>query len=94
MAFASIFVPNFILQAVVRAEPALRERAVVLVEGTPPLCSVIAIDEKAVKLGMKIGMPKTDAEQFAGLKIRPSSPSQEKTAHAALLDIGWSVSPR
>jgi protein ImuB len=94
MAFASIFVSNFILQAVVRAEPALRERAVALIEGTPPLCSVVAISEKAAQMGMKIGMTKTDAEQFAGLEIRSRSQAQEKTAHAALLDIGWSVSPR
>jgi protein ImuB len=94
MAFASIFVPNFMLQAVARAEPALRERALALVEGTPPLCSVIAISEKAAQMGMKVGMAKTDAAQFTGLETRPRSRSQEKTAHAALLDIGWSVSPR
>ena len=82
------------LQAVVRAEPVLRERALVLVEGTPPLCSVIAINERAAQMGMKAGMAKTDAAQFAGLEIRPRSRSQEKTAHATLLDIGWSVSPR
>jgi protein ImuB len=94
MSFASIFVPHFMLQAVVRAEPALRERALALVEGTPPLCSVVAINEKAAQMGMKVGMAKTDATQFAGLEIRSRSQSQEKTAHAALLDIGWSVSPR
>jgi len=94
MAFASIFVPNFLLQAVVRAEPALCERALALIEGNPPLCSVIAINEKAARTGIEIGITKTDAEQFAGTEIRPRSPAQEKTAHAALLDIGWSVSPR
>jgi protein ImuB len=94
MAFASIFVPHFMLQAVVRAEPALRERALALVEGIPPLYNVIAINEQATHLGMKVGMTKTDAEQFAGLEIRPRLPAREKMAHAVLLDIGWSVSPR
>jgi protein ImuB len=94
MAFASIFVPNFLLQAVVRAEPALGERALALIEGNPPLCRVVAINEKAAQRGIEIGMTKTDVEQFAGAEIRPRSPAQEKTAHAALLDIGWSVSPR
>jgi len=94
MAFASIFVPNFSLQAVVRAESALCERALALIEGNPPLCSVIAINEKAAQMGIGIAMTKTDAEQFAGAEIRPRSLAQEKTAHAALLDIGWSVSPR
>ena len=94
MAFASIFVPNFPLQAVARAEPGLRERALALVEGNPPLCNVVAINEKAARMGIGTGMTKTDAEQFAGAEIRPRSLAQEKAAHAALLDIGWSVSPR
>jgi protein ImuB len=94
MAFASIFVPNFMLQAVVRAEPELSERALALVEGTPPLCRVAAISEKAARAGVEVGMAKTNAEEFAGLEIRPRSRPQEKSAHAALLDIGWSVSPR
>jgi protein ImuB len=94
MAFASVFVPNFPLQAVVRNEPALRERAIALIEGNPPLCSVIAANEKAAQVGITIGMTKTDAEQFSGVEIRSRSLPQEAIAHAALLDIGWSVSPR
>ena len=94
MAFASIFVPNFPLQAVVRSEPALRGRPLALIAGNPPLCSVIAVSEKTAHIGVGVGMTKTDAEQFAGLEIRPRSPGQEKTAHAVLLDVGWSVSPR
>ncbi|HXQ25720.1 MAG TPA: hypothetical protein VN822_04865 [Candidatus Acidoferrales bacterium] len=94
MAFASVFVPNFMVQAVVRAEPALRESALALVEGKPPLCSVTAVNEKAAQMGIEIGMAKTNAARFAGLEIRPRSLSQEEIAHAVLLDIGWSVSPR
>ncbi len=94
MAFASIFVPNFILQAVVRAEPALRERALALIDGNPPLCSVVAINEKAAQAGIELGMTKMNAAQFADLEMRPRSRPQEKIAHAVLLDIGWSVSPR
>jgi protein ImuB len=94
MAFASILIPNFMLQAVVRAEPALRERALALLDGNPPLCSVVAINEKAARAGIEIGMTKMNAAQFSGLEMRPRSRPQEKIAHAVLLDIGWSVSPR
>jgi protein ImuB len=94
MAFASIFVPNFMVQAVVRAEPALRERAIALIDGNPPLCNVVAVDEKAAQAGIECGMTKTNAAQFPGVEIRPRSRPQEKTAHAALLDVGWSVSPQ
>ncbi len=94
MAFASIFVPNFMLQAVVRAEPALRERIVALIEGNPPLCHVVAVNERAVRAGIEIGMTKLNAAQFSGVEMRPRSPAQETIAHGVLLDIGWSVSPR
>jgi nucleotidyltransferase/DNA polymerase involved in DNA repair len=94
MAFASIFVPNLMVQAVVRAEPGLRGRALVLVDGTPPLCNVVAVNEGAARMGVPIGVTKTNAEQFAGLEIRARSAALEKSAHAALRDAGWSVSPR
>lgn len=94
MAFASIFVPNFMVQAVVRAEPALRERAIALIDGNPPLCNVVAVEEKAARAGIACGMTKTNTAQFPGVEIRPRSRPQEKTAHAALLDVGWSVSPQ
>jgi len=94
MAFASIFVPHFMLQAVVRADSALRERALVLIDGNPPSSSVVAINERAARMGIERGMAKANAAQFAGVEIRPRSRAQEKIAHAALLDIGWSVSPR
>jgi protein ImuB len=94
MAFASIFVPNFMLQAVVRAEPALREQIVALIDGNPPLCHVVAVNERAVRAGLEIGMTKLNASQFAGVEMRPRSSAQETIAHGVLLDIGWSVSPR
>ncbi len=94
MAFASIFVPNFRVKAVVRAEPELRGRALALVEGVPPLCHVTAVNERAARMGVETGMTKANAEQFAGLEIRGRSEILEKSAHAALLDTGWSISPR
>jgi protein ImuB len=94
MAFASIFVPNFMLQAVVRAEPALRERAMALIDGNPPLCNVVVVNEKAARAGVEIGMTKMNAAQFTGVEIRSRSRVQEKIAHDVLLDIGWSISPR
>ncbi len=39
-------------------------------------------------------MAKSQAAQFTAVEIRHRSPAQEKAAHEALLDLGWSVSPR
>jgi hypothetical protein len=94
MAFASIHVPGFSVQAVVRAEPALRGHAIALVDGTPPLWSVVAANEAAVQAGIQLGMAKAQAKQFSGVEIRQRSRGQEEAAHTALLDLGWSVSPR
>ena len=94
MSFAAIHIPDFIVQAVVRGEVALRERAVAIVEGTSPLWSVVAANRRAAQVGIELGMAKSQAAQFTGVEIRHRSPAQEKTTHEALLDLGWSVSPR
>ena len=94
MAFASIFVPDFSVQAVVRAEPALRGCAIALIDGTPPLWTVVAANEAALRAGVKLGMAKTQAEQFSGVEIRQRSRGQEGISHTALLDLCWSISPR
>src|ERR1039457_1273132 len=94
MAFASVYVPNFMVQAVVRAEPDLRDRALALVDGDPPLSKIVAVNEAAWQAGIELGMGGSQATQFGKVEIRRRSPSREKAAHAALLDVGWSVSPR
>ncbi len=94
MAFASIHVPEFSIQAVVRAELAVRERAIALVEGSPPQERVVALNEAAALAGISLGMAKSQAAQFHCVEIRQRSHLEEQSAHAALLDIGWSISPR
>jgi protein ImuB len=94
MAFASIYVPNFMAQTIVRAEPDLRDRAVALVDGCPPLWKIVAANQAALREGIELGMGGSQALQFCKVEVRHRSPEQEKAAHAALLDVGWSVSPR
>jgi protein ImuB len=94
MAFASIHIPGFPIQSVVRSEPALRNRAIALVDGTPPLWTVIAANVAALQAGIQLGVAKSQAAQFCAIEIRQRSQPQEKAAHAALLDLGWSMSPR
>lgn len=94
MAFASIHVPDFSIQAVVRAEPAFREGAIALVEGSPPQERVVAMNAAAARAGIGLGMAKSQAAQFHSVEIRQRSHLEEQSAHAALLDIGWSISPR
>ena len=94
MAFACIYIPDFMVQSVVRAEPALRDCALVLISGNPPLWNVVAANPAALEAGIQLGMTKAQAAEFCGVQVCPRSESQEKAAHAALLDVAWSVSPR
>jgi len=82
------------VQAVMRHEPQLRAGPLALVDGTPPLVRVIAANDFAWRAGIQLGMAKSQVEQFFGVEIRHRSRAQEEAAHAALLDLGWSISPR
>src|SRR5580704_14205675 len=91
--FACIFVPNFPMAAVFRAEPELRARAVAIFEGKPPLEKVFAVNESAGRVGIMPGMTKAQAEFCSELTLRPRSLLQESVAHAVLLDCAQSFSP-
>jgi protein ImuB len=93
MPFACIYVPNFPVAAVLRAEPELRARAIAVLEGKPPLEKVLAVNEKATRVGIAPGMTKAQAELCAELTLRSRSPLQESATHAALLDCAQSFSP-
>ncbi len=93
MPFACIYVPNFLVAAALRAEPELQARALAILEGKPPLETIIAVNEKAHRLGITPGMPKAQAELCAELALRPRSALRESAAHAALLDCAQSFSP-
>jgi protein ImuB len=93
MPFACIYVPNFLVATALRAEPELQTRAVAILEGKPPLEKVIAINEKAGRLDIALGMTKAQAELRSELVLRSRSSLQESAAHAALLDCAQSFSP-
>jgi protein ImuB len=93
MSFACIFVPNFPVAAVLRAQPELRAQAVAIFEGKPPMEKVFAVNEGAGRIGIMPGMTKAQAELCSELTLCPRSPLQESAAHAALLDCAQSFSP-
>ena len=98
--FACIYIPDFPVEAIVRVEPLLREQAVAVLEGKPPLVRVVALNEKARLLGMEAGMTKLQAGIFTAPEgknsaiLRQRSPKQETAAHSALLDVAHAFTPR
>ena len=94
MAFACLFVSDFPVQAVVRLEPELRGKPVAILSGAAPLTKVFAVNQEARVLGVEAGMTKVQVESLKGITWKWRSASQEATAHAALLDCAWTISPR
>ncbi|HEV2492525.1 MAG TPA: DNA polymerase Y family protein [Terriglobia bacterium] len=92
--YACIHVPDFPLQALARHEPALHSRLAAVVQGTPPLCAVIVANAPARALGVAPGMTRMEVAPLPSLEIRHRSSAEESSAHAALLDLGFSISPR
>jgi len=94
MLFACIYVPEFPVEALVRTSLELREKAVAVLDGTPPLLAVIAANARARAAGIEVGMTKLQAEACPGVHLRRRSLAQEVAANAALLDCAYAFSPR
>jgi protein ImuB len=94
MTFCAIFVSDFLVQAVTRADATLRNRPIALLDGRTPNFQVIAVNSSASVLGVTLGMTKAAAAEFAGIELIPRRNDLEISAHAALLDAAWSFSPR
>jgi len=94
MTFCAIFVPNFLLQAAVRADATVRNRALALLDGRTPNFHVIAVNAQASVLGVTLGMTKASVADFPGVEVIARRKDVEISAHAALLDAAWSFSPR
>ena len=59
MPFACIFVPDFPVEALLRAEPELRTQAVAVLEGKAPLQKIFAVNQKARLVGISPEMTKS-----------------------------------
>ena len=56
----------------------LRAQPAGIVEGTPPLLTIVAKNKKAGALGLQIGMTKSQAEQIPGLQLRRARPRRKR----------------
>src|SRR6059036_905861 len=104
MRFASVFIPNFPLQTAIRLKTEVawpdgkkiptQECALAILDGKPPWVTVIAVNEKAWRAGVDVGMTKLQAESCPSVILRHRGLAQEKAAQAALLDCAHVISPR
>jgi protein ImuB len=94
MLFACIYVPDFPVEAILRTAPELREQIVAVLDGTPPMLTVVAANGRARAAGIEIGMTKLQAEACPGVRLRRRSFIEETAARDALLDCAHAFSPR
>jgi len=94
MLFACIYVPELPVQALARTAPELREQPMAVLDGTPPLLTIIAANQQARALGIEIGMTKLQAEVCPNIRLSHRSIAQEEAAYNALLDCTYAFSPR
>jgi protein ImuB len=98
MLFGCIHVPDFSVQASLRAEAgadvSFQADAIAVLDGPESLLKVFACNDRARQAGIEIGMTKLQAEACPGVVLRKRITEQEESAQAALLDCAYRFSPR
>jgi len=92
--FAVVHVPRFALQAVLRHEPMLWQRPVVLVDPGPGTPRVIEFNDAAHAAAVEPGLTAPQAlARCPGMVVRHRSVSTEEAARAALIQAAHAFSP-
>ena len=92
--FATIYLPNFYLQAAMRHQPELCDKPVALIEEHERKPLIIQPNEAAENAGIRKGMTPSQAlarSQRVVIKVR--SPTQEKSIQEILLHYAFTLSP-
>jgi nucleotidyltransferase/DNA polymerase involved in DNA repair len=92
--FATIYLPNFYLQAATRHQPELHEKPVALIEEQERKPLIIQLNEPAEKAGIRKGMTPSQAlARSLRVVIKVRAYSQEKTMQDILLHYAFTLSP-
>ena len=82
--FVCVLVPNFPAQTLVRLRPDLRAVAVAVLAGERPFEQVCSLNLAALRLGLQIGMSRSEASTFPA-QLRSRSAKEERASKLALL---------
>ena len=94
MMFATIYLPNFYLQAATRHQPELCEKPVALIEEHERKPVVIQLNEAAENAGIRKGMTPSQAlARSLQVVIKVRAPTQEKSIQEILLHYAFTLSP-
>ena len=92
--FATIYLPNFYLQAAMRHQPELRAQPVALLEEQEKKPVIIQLNEVAEQAGIRKGMTPSQAlARYLQVTIKARARMQEKSIQEMLLHYAFTLSP-
>ena len=92
--FATIYLPNFYLQAAMRHQPELRAQPVALLEEQEKKPVIIQLNEAAEQAGIRKGMTPSQAlARYLQVTIKVRGRMQEKSIQEMLLHYAFTLSP-
>ena len=92
--FATIYLPNFYLQAATRHQPELRAKPVALIEEQDRKPIIIQLNEAAEKSGIRKGMTPSQAlARSLRVVIKVRRRAQEKSIQEILIYYAFTLSP-
>jgi nucleotidyltransferase/DNA polymerase involved in DNA repair len=92
--FATIYLPNFYLQAATRHQPELRAKSVALIEEQERKPVVIQLNEAAEKAGIRKGMTPSQAlARWLQVVIKVRAHMHEKSIQGILIQCAFTLSP-
>ena len=92
--FATIYLPDFYLQAALRHQPELRGKPVALIDDREKKAVLIQLNAVAEQIGVRCGMsPSQGLARCLQLLVKTRIPSQEKLLQEILLHFSGTLAP-
>ena len=92
--FATIYLPNFFLQAALRHQTGLEGKPVALIDDQAQKAAIIQLNHAAEEAGIRLGMtPSQGLARDLSLIVKTRARAQEKFLDELLLHFGYTLTP-
>lgn len=92
--FATLYIPDFHLQAALRHQPELASRPAALVDGAENRAVLLQVNAPAIAAGVQPGMTPTQGlARCLDLVVKTRAPAQEQTLGDLLLHLAFTLAP-
>lgn len=92
--FATIYLPNFYLQAAMRHQPELQAKPIALIDDEEAKALIIQLNQKAQDAGVRVGMaPSQGLARCLQLIVKTRDRAQERLVDGIVLDLASTLAP-